>query len=45
MEDILAEKGETVKRISENGSVEFLVEDTVNKRDKDQTPKDKEKVF
>ena len=31
IEDILAEKGESVKRLSESDSLEFLVQDLVDK--------------
>lgn len=44
IEDILAEKGESVKRLSESDSVEFLVQDLVDKIEKDkQVDDDKEK--
>lgn len=44
IEDILAEKGESIKRLSENDSLEFLVQDLVDKIEKDkQVEDDKEK--
>ena len=40
----MAEKGESVKRLSESDSVEFLVQDLVDKMEKDkQVDDDKEK--
>ena len=44
IEDILAEKGETVKRLSENDSLEFLVEDAMNKTDKAEQAEDKDRT-
>jgi len=44
IEDILAEKGESIKRLSENDSLEFLVQDLVDKIEKDnQVEDDQEK--
>jgi len=44
IEDILAEKGESVKRLSESDSLEFLVQDLVDKIGKDkQVDNDQEK--
>ena len=42
IEDILAEKGESVKRLSESDSVEFLVQDLVDKIEKDKQVDDDE---
>ena len=44
IEDILAERGDSVKRLSESDSLEFLVQDLVDKIEKDkQVDDDKEK--
>jgi len=40
IEDILAEKGESIKRLSENDSLEFLVQDLVDKIEKDKQVED-----
>ena len=39
IEDILAEKGESIKRLSENDSLEFLVQD-LDKIEKDKQVED-----
>jgi len=44
IEDILAEKGETVRRLSDSDSLEFLVEDMVNKSEEKERSEDKEKT-
>jgi len=44
IEDILAEKGESVRRLSDSDSLEFLVEDMVNKSDEKERSEDKEKT-
>lgn len=43
IEDILAEKGESVKKLSESDSLEFLVQDLVDKIEKEKQAEDKEK--
>lgn len=40
IEDILAEKGESIKRLSENDSLEFSVQDLVDKIEKDKQVED-----
>jgi len=42
IEDILAEKGESVKRLSESDSLEFLVQDLVDKMEKEKQVDDDE---
>lgn len=42
IEDILAEKGESVKRLTENDSLEFLVKDLANRIEKGKPREDKD---
>ena len=42
IEDILAEKGESVKRLTENNSLEFLVEDLANRIEKGKQREDED---
>ena len=42
IEDILAEKGESVKRLAENDSLESLVKDLANRIEKGEPSKDED---
>ena len=42
IEDILAEKGESVKRLTENDSLEYLVKDLANRIEKGEPSKDED---